>query len=179
MGVGDFGDPRWPFLAAEVDLLRRLLNAGRPVLGICLGAQLMAHALGARVYPLTVGDPPVRHREVGWGAVTFLREAPGAASILAGVHAAEVVVHWHGDTFDMPAEAVRLASTLPCPNQMFRFRKRAFAIQFHVELTPSDVADSVHTNASFVGRLMAREARSAFSKRQFSIRNLSIEPESD
>jgi GMP synthase-like glutamine amidotransferase len=99
---------------------------------------------------MTVGDPPVRHREVGWGAVTFLRSAPDAGGILAGLHDSEIVIHWHGDTFDLPADAVRLASTLPCPNQMFRFRERAFGIQFHVELTPSDVFDWVHGDENFV-----------------------------
>ncbi|MGH7434910.1 MAG: type 1 glutamine amidotransferase [Polyangiaceae bacterium] len=62
MGVGDVGGARWPFLAAEAKLLRTALPAGVPTLGVCLGAQLMAHALGARVYPAMVGDPPVRHR---------------------------------------------------------------------------------------------------------------------
>ena len=150
MGVGDLHDPRWPFLSAEVDLLRSVLRDGRPVLGVCLGAQLMAHALGARVYPLTVGEPPVRHREVGWGAVTFLRNAQGAGAILAGLHDSEVVVHWHGDTFDLPIGAVRLASTLSCPNQMFRFCDRAFGVQFHVELTLSDLLDWVESDADFV-----------------------------
>src|ERR1700677_205995 len=71
MGVGDIGDPRWPFLKPEVALLSQALREGRAVIGVCLGAQLMAHALGARVYPLQVGEPPVRLREVGWGPVTF------------------------------------------------------------------------------------------------------------
>jgi GMP synthase-like glutamine amidotransferase len=150
MGVGDLHDPQWPFLSAEVDLLRSVLGDGRPVLGVCLGAQLMAHALGARVYPLTVGEPPVRHREVGWGSVSFLRNAQGAAAILAGLHDSEVVVHWHGDTFDLPIGAERLASTLSCPNQMFRFGDRAFGVQFHVELTPSDLLDWVESDAEFV-----------------------------
>jgi GMP synthase-like glutamine amidotransferase len=147
MGVGDIGDPRWPFLAAEVDLVRREARAGSPVLGICLGAQIMAHALGARVYPMEVGDPPVRHREVGWGAVTF---AGGLEPSLAGLNDSEVVMHWHGDTFDLPADAVRLASTLACPNQMFRFGAKAYALQFHIELGAADVDTWVREDAAFV-----------------------------
>jgi len=147
MGVGDIGDPRWSFLSGEVELLQRQLRAGAPVLGICLGAQLMAHALGARVYPLEVGEPSVRHREVGWGAVTF---AGGRERSLAGLNDSEVVLHWHGDTFDLPDDAVLLASTLACPNQMFRFGQRAYAVQFHVELVAGDVATWVREDAAFV-----------------------------
>ena len=149
MGVGDIRDARWPFLKAEVELLSLLLPTGRPVLGICLGAQLMAHALGARVMPLEVGDPPVRHREVGWGAVTFTAP-PDTEASLAGLNTSEVVLHWHGDTFDAPAGSKVLASTLACPNQMFRFGRRAFGIQFHVEIDAAEVPGWVRDDADFV-----------------------------
>ena len=147
MGVGDIGDPRWPFLGAEVELIRKQLRSGAPVLGVCLGAQLMAHALGARVYPLMVGDPPVRHREVGWGAVTF---SGTNERCFAGLSSSELVLHWHGDTFDLPADAVPLASTLACQNQMFRYGSRAYAMQFHIELGPDDMEMWVHEDAEFV-----------------------------
>jgi GMP synthase-like glutamine amidotransferase len=149
MGVGDLGDARWPFLAAEAALLARVLPEGRPVIGVCLGSQLMAHALGARVYPCMVGDPPVRHREVGWGAITFAT-TPAKEPVLAGLDESEVVLHWHGDTFDLPAGAVRLASTLACENQMFRYGARAFALQFHVEIEAVDIARWVEEDADFV-----------------------------
>ncbi|MGO9839046.1 MAG: type 1 glutamine amidotransferase [Polyangiaceae bacterium] len=149
MGVGDIGDARWPFLEDEVQLVGRILREERPVLGICLGAQLMAHALGARVYPCHVGDPPVRHREVGWGAVTFTPPA-GAEAVLEGANESEVVLHWHGDTFDLPRAATRLASTLACENQMFRYGRRSYALQFHVEVTADDVKRWTREDAAFV-----------------------------
>jgi GMP synthase (glutamine-hydrolysing) len=149
MGVGDIGDARWPFLDAEVELLARLLPSGRPVLGICLGSQLMAHALGAHVAPLRVGDPPVYHREVGWGAVTFT-VAPHTEPSLVGLNESEVMLHWHGDTFDIPRGARVLATTLACQNQMFRFGRRAFAIQFHPEIDAADIALWVRNDADFV-----------------------------
>jgi GMP synthase (glutamine-hydrolysing) len=168
MGVGDMGDPRWPFLQGEAALVSRAIRDGRAVLGLCLGAQLMAHALGARVYPLQFGSPPVRLREVGWGAVTFDTRADDPA--LACIGESEVVVHWHGDTFDLPDGAVRLASTLLCENQMFRFGRRAYALQFHVELTPEDLPEWVRQDAAFVAaangpdggrRILADSARFA------------------
>jgi GMP synthase (glutamine-hydrolysing) len=149
MGVGDVGDPRWPFLQPEVSLLARSIQEGRAVLGVCLGAQLMAHALGARVVPLHVGEPPARLREVGWGAVTFDPSAHDDPA-LAGLHDSEVVVHWHGDTFDLPHGAVLLASTLLCPNQMFRFGRCAYGLQFHVELTGAELPEWVRQDAAFV-----------------------------
>jgi GMP synthase (glutamine-hydrolysing) len=149
MGVGDIGDSRWPFLAGEVDLLARLLQGSGAVLGICLGAQLMAHALGARVYPLQVGEPPIGHREVGWGPVTFVAARESEPSI-AGLDESEVVLHWHGDTFDLPSRAVLLASTRVCPHQMFRFGGRAFGIQFHIEVAAEDVSLWVRDDAAFV-----------------------------
>src|SRR6185369_11804775 len=103
-------------------LLRDRLAGSAPVLGVCLGAQLMAHAAGARVYPNTrpgtPGQPPTRVYEVGWAPVDFLGVDREPA--LAGLSAREPMLHWHGDTYDLPRGAVLLASTPACPNQAFR-----------------------------------------------------------
>ena len=133
MGVGDRDDARYPFLNAETALLKRALADGRGILGVCLGSQLLAHAAGARVYPNARRDEAgreVRVREVGWGPVNLL--APDEPA-LAGLGREQTVLHWHGDTYDLPAGAVRLASTDLCANQAFRVGSRAFGLQFHVE----------------------------------------------
>jgi len=133
MGVGDRDDPQYPFLNQEAALLKRALHDGRGILGVCLGSQLLAHAAGARVYPNVGRDSDgreVRVREVGWGPVDLL--APDEPA-LAGLGASQIVLHWHGDTYDLPPGAVRLASTPVCPNQAFRIGPRAFGLQFHVE----------------------------------------------
>jgi GMP synthase (glutamine-hydrolysing) len=134
MGVGDLGDPRYPFLAREVELLRRVLAQRQPVLGVCLGAQLLAHAAGGRVYANQRPDAAgvLRPcREVGFGEVRLL--GSGDEPALAGLPRTLPVLHWHGDTFDLPATAVRLAESSVCRNQAFRIGTNAFGLQFHVE----------------------------------------------
>jgi GMP synthase-like glutamine amidotransferase len=148
MGVGDIGDARYPFLAREIDLLRACLAEQVPVTGICLGAQLLAHAAGAAVAPLLVGEPPLRHREVGWGAIHFLKQ-PAEEPVLEGLDRCEIVLHWHGDTFAIPEGASHLAATLACPGQMFRLG-RCFGLQFHVEVDDPTIRTWVAEDAAFV-----------------------------
>lgn len=138
MGVEDAGDARYPFLAAELELLKAAVLADFPTLGICLGAQLLAAAAGARVYPNVTGDPPRPTREVGWGALHFVRTAE-EEPVLRGLDRAELVLHWHGDTFELPRGATLLASTLSCQNQMYRVGRRQFGLQFHVEVDEADI----------------------------------------
>jgi GMP synthase (glutamine-hydrolysing) len=151
MGVGDIGDSRYPFLAAEAELLRSALASQRPVLGICLGAQLLAHAAGSRVYPnqRTGADGKMRsQREVGFGEVTLLRLESEPA--LAGLPAKLPVLHWHGDTFDLPSDAVHLATSGLCANQAFRIGQHAFGLQFHVETDAELVRRWAEDDADFV-----------------------------
>jgi GMP synthase-like glutamine amidotransferase len=157
MGVGDIDDPRYPFIAQEITLLREAIARDRPALGICLGAQMLAAAAGARVYPNTrrgADGAAVIAREVGWGQVDLAPAAHEPA--LAGLRAKEMVLHWHGDTFDLPRGAVPLASTPVCRNQAFRLGWKQFALQFHCELAADDVAMWVREDADYV-----REANGA------------------
>jgi len=120
-------DEAYPFLAEEVALLRERMEAERPTLGLCLGAQLMARALGAPIHRDTV-------KELGWGPIT-LTEA-GQNSCLRHLAGGETaVVHWHGDTFELPKGATHLAATSACPNQAFLWGSVGLALQFHMEVT--------------------------------------------
>ena len=129
IGVYDSAD--YPFLLHEIQALRHRLAAQKPTLGICLGAQLMAAALGARVYPGANGC------EIGWYPLLppSAEPAPGwfAPLLAEDLH----VFHWHGDTFDLPAGALRLARTELYPNQAFSVGNYALALQFHPEVTGS------------------------------------------
>ncbi len=102
MGVGDVHLPEYPFLAAEVKLLRQCIALDAPVLGVCLGAQLLAHAAGAAVYPMR-GDDGSRVYEVGWGPIKF-EKGSAHDDFLTGLPEEGVVLHWHGDTFDLPVQ---------------------------------------------------------------------------
>jgi GMP synthase (glutamine-hydrolysing) len=135
--IGAYDIPAFPFLSREIALLERRLANGQPTLGICLGSQLMASALGSRVF----AGP---HKEIGWGRVALTDE--GAASCLAPLGDPNAaVLHWHGDTFDLPESAARLASSALYENQAFAYGPRALALQFHIE------ADSRSLERWYVG----------------------------
>lgn len=149
MGVGDLGDPNYPFLQEEIALLRRCLADQAPVLGVCLGAQLLAHAAGARVFANHApGDPSTRVREVGWFPLDFHGDFQRDA-VLRGLPAQAIQLHWHGDTFDLPAGAVGFASTPACRNQAFHLGHRQFGLQFHPECDPATIATWCNEDAAF------------------------------
>jgi len=160
MGVADIGDLRFPYLAQEVDLLKRIVGSDRAFLGICLGAQLLAHAAGAKVYPnakpgATPETPATPMPEIGWGPVTF--PFPGGTEpIVMGLHDGTPMFHWHFDTFDLPklpappntapppappppSGNALLSSSKACKNQAFRFKTRIFGFQYHMELTEEGI----------------------------------------
>ena len=147
MGVSDRGNPETAYLQREIDLIRSRIAIDAPVLGICLGAQLLAYAGGADVKQMRAADG-TRVYEVGWGPITLDPRAGG--QILAGVPAEIVVLHWHGDTFDVPPGATPLASSSVCPNQGFRLGRHAFGLQFHCEVGRHDVAEFLRTDADYV-----------------------------
>jgi len=125
--IGAYDTEHYPFLLNELELIATRLASGLPTLGICLGAQLMARALGARVYPMPA-------KEIGWAPLELSRA--GEEDVLAPLKDIPVL-HWHGDTFDLPPGAERLASTAACQNQAFSFEKHALALQFHLEIVAS------------------------------------------
>ncbi|PCF95642.1 glutamine amidotransferase [Vreelandella nigrificans] len=121
--IGAYDEQIYPFLKDELAVVRQRLDAGKPLLGICLGAQLIARALGAKVYPLGV-------KEIGFSPVTLTTD--GQESVLAALGEAPVL-HWHGDQFDIPTGGVHLASTPIGANQAFSLGSNVLGLQFHLE----------------------------------------------
>jgi GMP synthase (glutamine-hydrolysing) len=154
--IGVYQEDLYPFLVAETHAIARRLEAGRPTLGICLGSQLIAKALGAHVYPSGI-------KEIGWAPVELTAE--GRGSCLRHL-AATPVLHWHGDTFDLPQGALHLASTAACRNQAFSVGPHALALQFHVEAAGTTLESwfvghtgEIAATGSSVPRLRADTAR--------------------
>jgi GMP synthase (glutamine-hydrolysing) len=150
MGVGDADRPELSFLRHELRLLQRRIEEDAPVLGICLGAQLLARAAGARVYPMAERGPGAIAYEVGWAPVQFFPE--GNEDVVGGLGSEAHVLHWHGDTFDLPAGAKLLASSAVCRNQGFRLGRRLFGLQFHCEVDELHVEGFSQADADFVIR---------------------------
>ncbi len=126
MSVND--EANYPWLRDEKQFVREALLLERPVLGICLGAQLMASALGARVYAAA-------EKEIGWHSIQACPGDPDVFPFPASVK----VFHWHGETFDLPVGARHLARSEGCHHQAFQVGPRALALQFHLETTAESV----------------------------------------
>ncbi len=144
MSANDTHEYTW--LALEKLLVGRSIALGVPTFGVCLGAQLIAVALGSPVYP-------ARGREIGFGpiAVDPATASPFAGAVASwgsGVDEVTSVLHWHGETFDLPVGAALLASTDVCTNQMFSYGRRVLGMQFHLEVKNDELAGFVAGNAA-------------------------------
>jgi GMP synthase (glutamine-hydrolysing) len=122
-----------PYLRTEMGVIDRAVTAGTPVLGVCLGAQLISKTLGARVYRNA-------EREIGWFDIHLANGAIGDP-VFSGLQKCETVFHWHSDTFDLPAGAELLARSDRTERQAFRYGSTCYGIQFHLEVTPQMIVN--------------------------------------
>ena len=144
--MGVYEENRFPFLREELGLIESALRAGRPILGICLGSQLLAKALGAEVKK----GP---RKEIGWHRVR-LSGAGRADAVFGGAPEEFTALHWHGDIFDLPKGAALLASSEMTDRQAFRWGRNAYGILFHLEITEPMLREWV---SNFAGELAAEK----------------------
>lgn len=119
-------EKEWPWLVEEKKFIRQCIDSGKMVVGICLGSQLIANALGSKVYR-------AKNKEIGWFPITNEQEKTGIPSKIK-------VFHWHGETFDLPEGANLIASSKACKNQIFTHGNNVLAMQCHLEMTPLAIA---------------------------------------
>jgi GMP synthase-like glutamine amidotransferase len=125
MSVHD--EEKFPWLAKEKEFIRQAVDAGKTVLGICLGSQLVSAALGAGVYKN-------KEKEIGWFDIELTSFAQ-SGNLFFEMGNRLKVFHWHGDTFDLPKNAIHLASSEGCKNQAYIYKDKVLALQFHLEPT--------------------------------------------
>ncbi len=129
MSVHDEAIYEW--LADEKKHIRQAIKAGKPILGVCLGAQLIADVLGAEISPAPA-------KEIGWFPIAWSDAAMGH-KIIAGLNPAMNVFHWHGEQFTIPKDAIHLASSKACANQAFFYRDKVLGLQFHLEMNEAAI----------------------------------------
>lgn len=139
-----YDDDKYSWLVEEKRFINESIRRNKKVLGVCLGSQLLAAALGARVFRN-------RHAEIGWFPVNLTREA-AASPLFATLPPRLTVFQWHGDTFDLPAGAIRIAKGDVCLNQAFQYGPNVVGLQFHLEFTLTYVSDLILNCAEDLGR---------------------------
>ncbi|MEH1974124.1 MAG: type 1 glutamine amidotransferase [Nostoc sp.] len=135
-----YEDDKYPWLTLEKHFIEEAIKKNKIVIGICLGSQLIADVLGSKVYK-------GQEKEIGWYPIQVTTEAQNSA-VFASFPVSSTVFHWHGDTFDLPLSAVRLASSEVCANQAFICGDRVLGLQFHLESTQDSVRQIIDNCAS-------------------------------
>ena len=161
--MGVYDEEQYPWLKQEKQLIAKAIERGKKVIGICLGAQLIADVLGAKVYKNT-------YREIGWMPVRKTAEGK-QSELLAGLPEEWNAFHWHGDTFDLPKGATNLLSSEGCKHQAFVYGDHVLALQFHMEMTMENIAKIVECckDELVEGPYIQKEA--TFYNEDFAIKN--------
>nr|WP_321272339.1 gamma-glutamyl-gamma-aminobutyrate hydrolase family protein [uncultured Tolumonas sp.] len=161
MSVND--ESHYPWLVAEKAFLAQAIAAEKPIVGICLGAQLIASCQGARIYSNYA-------KEIGWFDITAVAASGDVLPLPASMH----VFHWHGETFELPAKAVLLASSVACNNQIFQLGKRVIGLQCHLETTAENARSMVlHCADELTGGSFIQDADTILSASEAQYQQLS------
>ena len=126
--MGVYEDKRYPWLRDEKIFIEKAIKAGKIVIGICLGSQVIAEVLGSKVYQGLI-------KEIGWYPVNLTEKAQNSPLFNKFEHS-EIVFHWHGDTYDLPKDVTHLAGNQVYESQAYSYNNQVFGFQFHIEFTP-------------------------------------------
>ncbi len=178
MGVKDIGSDKYSWLKLERDFIRRELENERPIIGVCLGAQLLANAAGGDIEILKYGYPPKELPEIGWSQIFFNKSNSDFKALFEDPFH---VLHWHGDRILLPNKAVLIASSPRCKEQFFRIGDFAYGLQFHIETTGAMINKWIKEDKEFVfkglgsnGQEILREENKTYDDKTFLKRKLFI-----
>ena len=178
MGVKDIGSDKYSWLKSERDFIRRELENKRPIIGVCLGAQLIASAAGGNVEILKYGYPPKELPEIGWSQIFIDKSNSDFKAMFEDPF---YVLHWHGDRILLPKKAVLIASNARCKEQFFRIGDYAYGLQFHIETTGAMINKWIKEDKEFVfkglgsnGQEILREENKKYIDKTFLKRKLLI-----
>ena len=178
MGVKDIGSERYPWLKLEREFIKKELENKRPIIGICLGAQLLASAAGGDVEILKYGSPPKPLPEIGWSQIFINKSNKDFKELFEEPFH---VLHWHGDRISLPDKAVLIARSQRCKEQFFRIGDFAYGLQFHIETTGAMIDKWIKEDKEFIfkglgsnGQEILKEENRRYSDKTFQKRKLLI-----
>ena len=149
MGVKDIGNIKYPWLKLERDFIKSELNKKTRIIGVCLGAQLLANAAGGDVEILKFGSPPIPMPEIGWSQVFFNKSSNDLSKFFeTPLH----VLHWHGDRILLPENAELIASSKRCKEQFFKIGDLAYGLQFHIESSKEMTERWINEDQLFINK---------------------------
>ena len=165
MGIRDIGNPDFPWLKKEVDLIKEALNQKIGIIGVCLGAQLLAFAAGGDVQVLEEGIPPQPLAEIGWHTISshLFKKDNKITTLLDKPFP---VLHWHGDRILLPTTAKLIASSGRCKEQLFQIGSLAYGLQFHIEIENEMVNRWIEEDKNFVSSSLGSDGQSILKKQQ-------------
>ena len=171
MGVKDIGREKYPWLKSERDFIKRELKNKRPIIGVCLGAQLLASAAGGDIEILKYGSPPKALPEIGWSQIFIDKSNKDFKEIFEEPFH---VLHWHGDRISLPNKAILIATSGRCKEQFFRIGDFAYGLQFHIETTGAMIDKWIREDKEFIfkglgsnGQEILREENRKYSDKTF------------
>tara|TARA_Y100001968_G_scaffold592_1_gene466 strand:+ start:1139 stop:1879 length:741 start_codon:yes stop_codon:yes gene_type:complete len=171
MGIKDIGDNKYPWLKKEVEFIRSILLKDIGIIGVCLGAQLLAYASGGDVEVLKSGIPLKPCAEIGWSEISS-KNINSEDQISLILKKPMQVLHWHADRILLPREAELIASSKLCREQLFKIRDKAYGLQFHVESDQKMINRWIENNKEFINLYLGEKGQEILREEEEKMEDL-------